>query len=96
MREGPRTDRPAHDRARRRHHASPVSITDPDYQAKVARLGARVKASEMEHAIRHHIRLHADEDPVRYAPVRGPGADLAEHAATGNSSRSPSPPCFKR
>src|SRR5450756_1409892 len=59
----------------------PVSITDPDYQAKVARLGNRVKASEMEHAIRHHIRLHADEDPVRYRRLSEDlERILAEHA----------------
>jgi type I restriction enzyme, R subunit len=44
----------------------PVSITDPDYQAKVAKLSPRARASEMEHAIRHHISLHMDEDPTRY------------------------------
>jgi type I restriction enzyme, R subunit len=59
----------------------PVSITDPDYQAKVARLGGRAKASEMEHAIRHHIRLHADEDPVRYRRLSEDlERILAEHA----------------
>jgi type I restriction enzyme R subunit len=44
----------------------PISITDPDYQAKAAKLSARARASEMEHAIRHHINLHMDEDPTRY------------------------------
>ncbi len=44
----------------------PISITDPDYQARVARLSPRARASEMEHAIRHHISLHMDEDPTRY------------------------------
>jgi type I restriction enzyme, R subunit len=44
----------------------PVSITDPDYQAKVAKLSPHARASEMEHAIRHHIHLHMDEDPTRY------------------------------
>jgi type I restriction enzyme, R subunit len=44
----------------------PISITDPDYQAKVAKFGPRARASEMEHAIRHHISLHMDEDPTRY------------------------------
>ena len=59
----------------------PVSITDPDYQTKVARLGGRAKASEMEHAIRHHIRLHADEDPVRYRRLSEDlERILAEHA----------------
>lgn len=44
----------------------PISITDPDYQSKVAKLSSRARASEMEHAIRHHISLHMDEDPTRY------------------------------
>ena len=44
----------------------PVSITDPEYQARAAKLGARARASEMEHAIRHHISLHMEEDPTRY------------------------------
>ena len=46
--------------------SGPISITDPDYRAKVAGLSPRARASEMEHAIRHHIRLHMDEDPTRY------------------------------
>jgi hypothetical protein len=59
----------------------PVSITDPDYQAKIARLGARAKASEMEHAIRHHIRLHRDEHPVLYRRLSEDlERILAEHA----------------
>ncbi len=44
----------------------PISITDPDYRAKVAKFSPRARASEMEHAIRHHISLHMDEDPTRY------------------------------
>jgi type I restriction enzyme R subunit len=45
----------------------PVSITDPEYVDKVARLGgSRARASEMEHAIRHHISVHIGEDPTRY------------------------------
>lgn len=44
----------------------PMSITDPEYQRKAARLGVRARVSEMEHAIRHHISVHMDEDPVRY------------------------------
>jgi len=45
----------------------PVAITDPEYAAKVARLdGPRARASEMEHAIRHHISVHVGEDPTRY------------------------------
>ncbi|HEX4833113.1 MAG TPA: HsdR family type I site-specific deoxyribonuclease, partial [Trebonia sp.] len=44
----------------------PVSITDPDYAARVGKLSPRARASEMEHAIRHHISVHVDEDPTRY------------------------------
>ena len=45
----------------------PVRITDLDFAAKVDALPSpRAKASEMEHAARHHIRTHLDEDPVRY------------------------------
>ncbi len=45
----------------------PVRITDLDFAAKVQALPSpRAKASEMEHAARHHIRTHLDEDPVRY------------------------------
>lgn len=45
----------------------PLRITDLDFAAKVQALPSpRAKASEMEHAARHHIRSHLDEDPVRY------------------------------
>lgn len=59
----------------------PVSITDPDYRAKVAKLGGRARASEMEHAIRHHITVHVDEDPVHYRRLSERLEQiLAEHA----------------
>ncbi|TAM92911.1 MAG: type I restriction endonuclease subunit R [Rhodanobacteraceae bacterium] len=45
----------------------PVSLTDADFDAQVGRAAnQRAKASEMEHAIRAHIREHVDEDPVLY------------------------------
>ena len=45
----------------------PVSLTDADFGSKVAREpNDRAKASEMEHAIRAHIREHLDQDPVAY------------------------------
>jgi type I restriction enzyme, R subunit len=45
----------------------PVSITAGDFDSKVAELPTdRAKASEMEHAIRHHLREHWDEDPEHY------------------------------
>ena len=46
---------------------APIRITDPNFMAALAELpSARTKASEMEHAIRHHIREHVDEDPTYY------------------------------
>jgi type I restriction enzyme, R subunit len=45
----------------------PVSITAAEFDAKVANLRSdRAKASEMEHAIRYHLREHFDEDPEHY------------------------------
>ncbi|WP_432931825.1 type I restriction enzyme subunit R domain-containing protein [Microbispora sp. CA-135349] len=45
----------------------PVALTAPDFAEKVDKLpGPRSKASEMEHAIRYHISVHAGEDPHRY------------------------------
>jgi type I restriction enzyme, R subunit len=46
----------------------PMSITEADFDAKVAGLRSdRARASEMEHAIRYHLREHLDEDPEHYA-----------------------------
>ena len=46
---------------------SPVSLTDADFGTHAAREpNDRAKASEMEHAIRAHIREHLDQDPVAY------------------------------
>lgn len=45
----------------------PIQLTDAEFDAHLARAaGDRAKASEMEHAIRSHIRRHLDEDPVLY------------------------------
>lgn len=45
----------------------PIQLTDAEFDTHVARSASdRAKASEMEHAIRSHIRKHADEDPVLY------------------------------
>ncbi|MGH3504415.1 MAG: type I restriction endonuclease subunit R [Nocardioidaceae bacterium] len=45
----------------------PVSLTAHDFREKVEALaGPRAKASEMEHAIRHHIDVRFAEDPTRY------------------------------
>jgi type I restriction enzyme R subunit len=46
----------------------PVSITAAEFDAKVADLRSdRAKASEMEHAIRYHLREHFDRDPEHYS-----------------------------
>lgn len=43
----------------------PIAITDAKFDDQVARQSSpRAKASEMEHAIRHHIKKRLDEDPV--------------------------------
>lgn len=45
----------------------PIQLTDAEFDTQVARAASdRAKASEMEHAIRSHIRKHLDEDPVLY------------------------------
>jgi type I restriction enzyme, R subunit len=48
----------------------PISITDAHFVEHVEKqVSPRAKASEMEHAIRHHIRQHLDEDPVHYGKL---------------------------
>ena len=45
----------------------PIQLTDAQFETHLGRAANdRAKASEMEHAIRAHIRKHADEDPVLY------------------------------
>lgn len=45
----------------------PIAITDAKFADQVGRqVSDRAKASEMEHAIRHHIKKKLDEDPVHY------------------------------
>jgi type I restriction enzyme R subunit len=45
----------------------PIQLTDAEFDTHLARAANdRAKASEMEHAIRSHIRKHTDEDPVLY------------------------------
>ena len=45
----------------------PISITDAEFTSHVNKqVSPRSKASEMEHAIRHHIRQNRDRDPVFY------------------------------
>jgi type I restriction enzyme R subunit len=46
---------------------APIKVTDAEFAAHVRGIvSPRTKASEMEHAIRHHIRAHLDEDPAYY------------------------------
>jgi len=45
----------------------PIQLTDVEFDTHLARtVNERAKASEMEHAIRSHIRKHVDQDPVLY------------------------------
>jgi type I restriction enzyme R subunit len=45
----------------------PISILDVNFPQAVHDAGSnRAKASEMEHAARHHITVHFAEDPARY------------------------------
>ncbi len=45
----------------------PIEITSARFDAHVEQeRSPRAKASEMEHALRYHIRKHLDEDPVFY------------------------------
>ncbi|SNR67615.1 type I restriction endonuclease subunit R [Paracoccus sediminis] len=45
----------------------PVQLTDAEFDTHVGRTnGNRAKASEMEHAIRSHIRKHLETDPVLF------------------------------
>jgi type I restriction enzyme R subunit len=57
----------------------PISLTDADFGNKVAREpNDRAKASEMEHAIRAHIREHLDQDPVAYRKLSDRLRDLLD------------------
>jgi type I site-specific restriction-modification system R (restriction) subunit len=48
----------------------PVEITDAEFEAHVGQeRSPRAAASEMEHALRYHIREHLDEDPTHYAKL---------------------------
>ncbi len=45
----------------------PVQLTDAEFEKQVGQAtGKRAKASEMEHAIRSHIRKNLETDPVRF------------------------------
>ena len=58
---------------------APVSLTDADFAMKVAREpNDRAKASEMEHAVRAHIREHMDQDPVAFRKLSERLKDLLD------------------
>jgi type I restriction enzyme R subunit len=49
---------------------APISITDPDFLIRAkAMTSDRAKASDMEHALRFHIRRNFDQDPAGYAKL---------------------------
>ncbi|MXX65034.1 MAG: HsdR family type I site-specific deoxyribonuclease [Acidimicrobiia bacterium] len=49
---------------------APLLITDPYFTVSIDDFySGRTKASEMEHALRHHIRSHIEEDPAYYAKL---------------------------
>ncbi|MYA74786.1 MAG: type I restriction endonuclease subunit R [Acidimicrobiaceae bacterium] len=52
------------------HRIPPVRINDVAFAEHVSQIDSdRTKASEMEHALRHHIREHVDEDPAYYSKL---------------------------
>ncbi|MBU0541267.1 MAG: type I restriction endonuclease subunit R [Gammaproteobacteria bacterium] len=58
----------------------PIQLTDSGFEMHVARAANdRAKASEMEHAIRSHIRKHADEDPVLYRKLSERLSDILKN-----------------
>lgn len=49
-----------------------VSLLSPEFAASIEQLNRspRAKASEMEHAIRHHIKVNMDSDPTFYTHIK--------------------------
>ena len=57
----------------------PVRINDVAFAEHVNQIDSdRTKASEMEHALRHHIREHIDEDPAYYGKLSDRIDDILE------------------
>jgi type I restriction enzyme R subunit len=57
----------------------PVQLTDAAFDDHLGRqVGDRAKASEMEHAIRSHVRKHLDEDPVKFSRLSERLAELLQ------------------
>ncbi|KDN85729.1 type I site-spific deoxyribonuclease [Kitasatospora cheerisanensis KCTC 2395] len=49
----------------------PAEITAQDFAPKVQALpGAKAQASEMQHAIRHHLDVYFNQDPAEYGKLR--------------------------
>ncbi len=45
----------------------PVDILHADFERQVEELkSSKAQAAEMEYAVKHHIRIHLDEDPIYY------------------------------
>jgi len=57
----------------------PTLLTDVEFETQIGReANDRAKASEMEHAIRAHIREHLDQDPVAYRKLSERLRDVLE------------------
>ena len=70
----------------------PISITAADFDTKVADLHSdRAKASEMEHAIRYHLREHWDEDPEHYARLSERLEEIIEELGRAVGTARPGP-----
>jgi type I restriction enzyme R subunit len=51
---------------------APISVLDPDFEKDVqTRPRPKTQAAEIEHAIRHHITVHYDDDPELFASLAG-------------------------
>ena len=47
---------------------APISVLDPEFQKQAQlRNRSKTKAAEVEHAIRHHLKVNFDEDPELFA-----------------------------
>ncbi len=59
------------------HRFEKVDITDIEFNERVARgRSSRARASEMLHALRHHIRIHTPEDPEFFRSMSEKLADI--------------------
>jgi type I restriction enzyme R subunit len=48
----------------------PVDILHADFEKQVEELkSSKAQAAEMEYAVKHHIRIHLDEDPIYYGKL---------------------------